>query len=319
MTSKDFKTIRTTLIAPSKLSYLEFRKELKPKYVRVWLDIAIGWTALLSSLALCALAVKNGTPTEDIFVILVGTFCMGYWVAYLQLFVHEAAHFMIAEDKWLNDVLSDLFLGSIIGQSVAAYRPIHFDHHRYIGTSADPERSYFDPLTPKFLLKSMLGIRTLQVILYRRSLKSSDFSIRPKLWNRARVAGFFFHGAIISVLFFTGSLGCIFAWFAGVFLVFPFLAGLRQLLEHRSFSADPKTDFTKINHGETERIFYPGLFSNTFGAAGFNRHLIHHWEPQISYTQLPAVEHFLMSTQCGDHLSSVQTTYGRTFACLLKL
>jgi len=33
-----------------------------------------------------------------------------------------------------------------------------------------------------------------------------------------------------------------------------------------------------------DRLFGDDFFSCTFGGAGFNRHLLHHWEPQISYT-----------------------------------
>jgi fatty acid desaturase len=60
------------------------------------------------------------------------------------------------------------------------------------------------------------------------------------------------------------------------------------------------------------------LVASTFGAAGFNRHLIHHWDPQLSYTVLPEVEKYLMNTIVRDKLIERKTSYIKTFVELWK-
>ena len=86
------------------------------------------------------------------------------------------------------------------------------------------------------------------------------------------------------------------AWAMGIGVFFPFFASLRQLLEHRSEEALPSIDYTKVPHGQTHRMFGDGLFASTFGAAGFNRHLLHHWDMRISCTRLKEMESFLNQT-----------------------
>jgi fatty acid desaturase len=65
-------------------------------------------------------------------------------------------------------------------------------------------------------------------------------------------------------------------------------------------------------------VFGDGLIARTFGGAGFNRHLLHHWEPGISYTRLPDLEHFLNDTDLRPIMESRKTTYGRVFWRLFR-
>ena len=57
-------------------------------------------------------------------------------------------------------------------------------------------------------------------------------------------------------------------------------ATLRQLLEHRPAPG-------QIAGAAVTRMFGTDLFSRTFGGAGFNRHLLHHIEPQVSQITPP--------------------------------
>jgi hypothetical protein len=59
--------------------------------------------------------------------------------------------------------------------------------------------------------------------------------------------------------------------------------------------------------------------ANTLGSAGFNRHALHHWEPNLSYTRLQDVERYLLRTPVAPAVRSRQTTYWDTFLRLLEL
>jgi hypothetical protein len=89
-------------------------------------------------------------------------------------------------------------------------------------------------------------------------------------------------------------------------------------LEHRDENARRDVDYAHTPHGAINRLFGDGPLASTLGGAGFNRHLIHHWEPQISYTRLREVEQFLMETPAAEDLRHRQTTYVRTFARLFR-
>jgi hypothetical protein len=56
---------------------------------------------------------------------------------------------------------------------------------------------------------------------------------------------------------------------------------------------------------------------STLGGAGFDRHLLHHWDPQVSYTRLPELERFLLNTKASAALSAKESyisTFKRLFS-----
>ena len=90
------------------------------------------------------------------------------------------------------------------------------------------------------------------------------------------------------------------AWPIGMLLVHPAVNVVRQLLGHRSFKARSAADYSKEPHGPVTRIFAVGPIGSTLGGAEFNRHLLHHWEPQISYTRFRELETFLLDSQAAE-------------------
>jgi hypothetical protein len=116
----------------------------------------------------------------------------------------------------------------------------------------------------------------------------------------------------------TGHWTFLFIWCSGFGVFFPFFATIRQLLEHRDELAHHTTDFTKVPHGKISRLFVHTILSSSFGAAGFTRHMIHHWDPQLSYTQLGAAEAFLMNCEhTAPILNTSRTSYLQTVKKLL--
>lgn len=98
------------------------------------------------------------------------------------------------------------------------------------------------------------------------------------------------HLAILAALFLTSGCAAALAWVAGVGAVLPFLGALRQLLEHRSLEARGAVDYKAVNRSGYTRLFGAGMLARTFGAARFNRHLLRHWEPSVSYTCFDALK-----------------------------
>jgi fatty acid desaturase len=320
-TASDFDALdKRTLVDRAGTAFLRFRQTLAPRFVRVWADLLAGYLALA---ALVLVAAQTRLPGLALAAVAAaGAVGIGFVMAYIQLFFHEAAHYNIAPTRLRNDRLADALIGSLMGQSVAQYRAIHFDHHRYLGTTRDTERSYFDPLTPRFILESLAGVRVLKVLLTRQQAARGDTGVggatrKGGMYNRQVLLGVALHGALLGLALWYRQWALLAAWTVGVATVFPFFGAVRQVLEHRDENARPDVDYRVVDHGAHNRVFGRGPLASTFGAAGFNRHLLHHWEPQVSYTRLADLEHFLQDSPAAPALAAHRRTYLGMFLTLL--
>lgn len=300
---------------------VDFLKTLQPDYSVVYRDIAFGYAALIASVAAVVLAERAGAPFW--LVTPLAALSIGYWIAYLMLFLHEGAHWNLAADPRVSDRICNGLISWWAGLEVSKYRPVHFQHHRALGTTEDSEFSYFFPLNLVFIAKGLLGIRAVEVLLVReRMTKSQDKkseagagSVPPE--RKQALIGALFHLTCIGALALSGNWASAAAWAMGVGAVFPFFGALRQLLEHRAEDARADVDYHVTNHGAVSRMFGDGFVGRTFGGAGFNRHLLHHWEPALSYTRLADFERFLLDTELAGVVKARQTTYCETLLRLM--
>jgi fatty acid desaturase len=295
--------------------YRDFRRQLTPKYALVWLHLSAGYLALAAT-GLTAVVLGVHFPSLRLPLVAAGALAFGYTIAYIVLFFHEAAHYNLAPSRRVNDVLANLVIGSLIGQDIAAYRRIHFDHHRYLGSPLDTESTYFDPLDVRFVVESLFGVKAVRVVVRREArARSAEPDGDPTPGGRRTQAalGIALHGLVAGGAWLLGGWYVGLAWAVGVVMVAPFFYAVRQVLEHRDDAADKDLDYRRTPHGPVNRLFGTGPLASTLGGAGFNRHLLHHWEPQISYTRLPEVERFLLETDVADAVRARTTTYLRTF------
>jgi len=299
---------KVTLVDHEGRSYREFRAGLTPRYGVVWRDIVAGYLMVGTGLAAAILAHRTST-VAGLAVMPFAAVWLGYWFAYLNLFTHEAAHHNLAPDRRLNDLLADGLLCILFGMSIAEYRRVHWDHHRLHGTTADTENSYFNALTPTYLLRILLGVEAVKVMRYRRQRLHRDHQSSRGAMNGVLGGTMLVHGLITGGLAWSGGWPAALAWAAGLTMFYPFFNAVRQLLEHRDENADPRTDYRAVTHGRINRLFGDSLLAQTLGGAGFNRHLLHHWEPSVSYTRLAELEDFLLRTPIGPMLEERRTTY----------
>ena len=313
---------RDQLVSREGVSYRDFKRGLTPRYAQVWSEIAAGYVALALITQLLG-AAHTALPLWLALVAAVpATVAYGYTVAYLHLFLHEAAHYNLLPGRRSNDRFANVFIGLLIGREVRDYRAAHFDHHRHLGTPRDTEYTYFDSLSLPFLLKSLTGVKLLEVVRKRQDIaqpaepdapaSTAHRYLGPWLWLGAAC-----HVAVLAIALVLGHWLVALSWTAGMALIFPFFAALRQVLEHRNEHASPDVDYQLEPHGAVNRLFGDGLLARTLGGAGFNRHLLHHWDPQVSYTRLPELERFLLETDMAELLRSRSTSYVETFRQLV--
>ncbi len=101
-------------------------------------------------------------------------------------------------------------------------------------------------------------------------------------------------------------------------MFFPFFVTLRQVLRHRDENSDPTLNYNEFPHGPVLRSFGNDPISGTFGNAGFNLHLLHHWDPDISYTRLSEMEEYFKQTGLGRIIEDSRRSYWGVFGTLVK-
>ena len=297
-------------------SYTVFRNNLQPHYLKVTFDIVKGYFFFIL-IAVATILLNYHFRTFWWIIVPVSSVLIGYIAAYLALFIHEAGHFNIHPDKKTNDRLASIFLCLPLGLSLKSYRKIHWQHHLYLGTPQDTEVSYFHALTKLFVLETLTGIHLLKTIMYK---EGNDVLTKEQV-KQSRLmllAGAFIHLIILTAAFLSGHWPFVIAWILGFGIFFPFFATIRQILEHRDELAQHATDFYKQPHGKVSRLFVHTIISSSFGSAGFTRHMIHHWDPQISYTRLKDIETFLSASEkTTSIIKASKTTYISTLKKLL--
>ena len=298
------------------VDYSTFRKNLQPIYSKVYFDIIKSYffLVLVSGLTIYA----SGKMQNPWWIVPASAILIGYIAANISLFIHEAGHFNIHRHKKTNDRLANFMLCLPFGLSMKAYRKIHWQHHMHLGTPQDAETSYFNHISPSFLLESLTGIHLVKIMLNKnRSNLLTPGQKKQSLLMLA--AGILFHSIILIIAILSANLVFVVSWTLGFLLFFPFFATIRQVLEHRDEHAKASISYTEHPHGKLSRLFNHNFMSSSFGAAGFTRHMIHHWDPFISYTRLKDIEAFLReSERTADIIKSSRTKYSSVFFKLLK-
>src|SRR5437870_2873845 len=144
--------------------YARFRRTLTPAHRIVWRDLARAYVWLAAVLAATAQA---GGLVSGLIAAAVGAVALGYGIAFIQLFIHEAAHYHLAADRGLNDRLANWLICWQVGTDIASYRRTHFDHHRFLGEARDSENSYRNALTLGLILKMATGLHAVAVFAQR--------------------------------------------------------------------------------------------------------------------------------------------------------
>jgi hypothetical protein len=242
--SKSFQRLRPLIANGRGVRYVDFVKSLSPHYDRVFLDIGLGYAALLATCVLVVALPAHGLLPAWLAAGL-GTLSIGFWIACLQLFIHEGAHFNFSPDRARSDLLCNVLIAWMIGTSVQKYRIVHFQHHRELGGVHDSEMTYFFPLNLLFIVKGLLGIRVLEVLASRKTLQEKKETARDGHGRYVGVAGLVAHILILAATHIFGSIWLSLAWVAGVGAIFPFFGALRQLLEHRGEQASSDVSYSK--------------------------------------------------------------------------
>ena len=301
-----------SVVSEDGVRWVDYRRTLTPRYGVVWRDITLTYVFLLVGLAAATAAERSGWPPGVVVAVL--AVWSGYWLHALFLFGHEAAHRNLAPTSRANDRLGDWLVWLLFGSTTRNYRRTHMAHHAHLGDHGDSETTYHLCMSVLNMLKAATGLHVLEVLLRKAKVerKPSRESGVPAS-ARAAVT----HLAIVAGLWSAGAPVVALSWVIGVVSVFPLLATVRTIVEHRRADAACDVDFTTTRHGAVNRMFGTGIVARYFGSAGFNRHLLHHWDPAISYTRFDEMERFFATTPLAAEMDASRTSYGAAVKTLM--
>lgn len=304
---------KASLVDVAGRTYAGFRSSLQPVWPVVARDFVFGYLMLAAS-AMLVVAATNVYPSLGSLWAVIGALLIGFWLAYIQLFLHEAAHFNLCPDRRWNDRLANLLVGVWVATDIHEYRRIHWDHHRFLGQPSDTERSYFSPLGWKFLLESMFLVGAIRVVVLRRGKlrdKPARTATRGARGFAMPAAAILVHSLVVVACIWQGQIELALAWLAGNLMVYPLFGASRQLLEHRDSVASAEVDYSIEPHGKLTRSFKAGPFGSFFGGAGFRWHDIHHFDPELSYTNLARVDAYLQGCDAAKAARGKRRSYWR--------
>lgn len=309
-------------------NWLAYRSTLRPRYGQVWMDILLCLTAILGGYAADFLLTQRFGNLAEFLLLPLFAVWLGFWLNALLTFGHEGAHYNLSSSRFRNDLLADWSIWLFFPQSSKSYRRSHWQHHLHLGDPQDTEISYHNCMSPWFMVKALTGVYLLELLARYAMGKRTTPQIREvgtsaspaaRLGQMAAVArAGTTHLFLIGLPLYFHCYATAAAWLLGAALIFPFLATTRQLLEHRSEDAHCATDYVREHHGPVNRMFAKNMFSRYFGAAGFNRHLLHHWDPTVSYTCFDDMEKFFDGTQLHQQLEKSRTTYTSSLLVLMR-
>ena len=253
------------------------------------------------------------------FLYLLCALSFSFWFHAFHLFFHEATHYKLHTNKKINDFLSDALFIPTLGLRTKNYRKYHWEHHKNLGKINDTENSYFEVLSIRKISKSLIPIFTILEKMKNDKKILSNNNLRI-FEPHILIFAVLFHGSIVSIMYIYNLKYSSLVYLLSVLILFPTLAKIRQKLEHRDENARADIDYSLVNHGEYNKIFSDSFFSRFFGAAGFNKHYLHHLNPTISYTNFNEFEKYVKKNNENLHnkIISSKTTYFETFLKHIK-
>jgi fatty acid desaturase len=217
--------------------------------------------------------------------------------------MHEAAHYRLFKNRFLNDTISDALLAFPIGVSTSVYRKYHFAHHRYVNTELDPDiqkvvgdEDWSWPKTQfecfKIFVRDLVGLNVWRAWYFMwfwspwRGLSSAPGS--PTLLRRERITLILLYATIAAVVTALHAWPAfLLLWVVPCFTVLAAIFRIRNLAEHYGVGGDHELN--------ESRTVLPSWWERLLIApCNVNHHLDHHLFPSVPWYNLPRLHRLLM-------------------------
>ena len=268
------------LLTPDELRGLRQRSDVRG----LWC-VAHAWLVILGCMV--ALAVYPHPLVWLAGVMIVGARQLG-----LAILMHDAAHGVLTERRWLNEWLGQYACSWPLFADMHAYRAYHLQHHRHTQQAADPDLSLSAPfpITRASFRRKILRDLTGQTMLKQRLAQS-----RKGVWRLRGAIGF--NLGFLLVLTMAGQWHLFFLlWAVPYFTWFPMVTRIRNIAEHAMV---PDNDDPFRNARTTKANL---LWRALVAPYWVNYHVEHHLIMYIPCYRLARFHRLLMAKGYGDRM-----------------
>jgi fatty acid desaturase len=283
---------------------------------RIALAIASTWAVLLLAVA--------GALAAPLWALVPLAVVIGNRQYALLLLVHEASHYLFSRDRKRNDRIANWTCAYPIGITVERYREVHLEHHRHVGTEADPDFDYYrERVTPGLLVRTILvglfgvkGMITVLFYFFPRFAARYHPSPEGRSSFQASPLGRQLAGVAAAQLVILGSFALLGRpllyfgiWLLPLLTLVPLANQLRTLAEHASLDGTPVT--RTVTTGVVGRVVLAPFL--------FFYHHEHHLHPFVPFYRLPELHRRLHeSGHYAEPPPPLASSYPRTFGALLR-
>ncbi len=268
------------LLTPAELEGLRRRSDLRG----LWC-VAHAWLVILGCMV--ALAVFPHPLVWLAGVMIVGARQLG-----LAILMHDAAHGVLTERRWLNEWLGQYACSWPLFADMHAYRAYHLKHHRHTQQAADPDLSLSAPFP---ITRTSFRRKLLRDLTGQTMLKQRLAQFRHGVWRLRGAIGF--NLGFLLVLTMAGQWHLFFLlWVVPYFTWFPMVTRIRNIAEHAMV---PDNDDPFRNARTTHANL---LWRALVAPYWVNYHVEHHLIMYIPCYRLARFHRLLMAKGYGDRM-----------------
>jgi fatty acid desaturase len=210
----------------------------------------------------------------------------------LAILMHDAAHGVLTERRWLNEWLGQYACSWSLFADMQAYRAYHLQHHRHTQQAADPDLSLSAPFP---ITRASFRRKILRDLTGQTMLKQRLAQFRKGVWRLHGAIGF--NLGFLLVLTMAGQWHLFFLlWAVPYFTWFPMVTRIRNIAEHAMV---PDNDDPFRNARTTKANL---LWRALVAPYWVNYHVEHHLIMYIPCYRLARFHRLLMAKGYGDRM-----------------
>lgn len=276
------------------LSKEEILDLTKPSNLHGFLSVFTTWGLISFSFFMVA-------KWPNIFTIFVSLVLLGGRHLALAILMHDASHYSLFRTKWLNDFIGQWFCAYSTWQDLTRYRVHHMKHHKYAGSTDDPDLSLIKdfPITRRSfyrkIFRDLIGLSGVKRVygLLAMDLGFIQYTVANEVvkiddpertLKKILINGIKnLHGVVITntilflVLWVFGHPSLYILWVASYLTTFSLIVRIRSLAEH----AGTEMDLDPLK--STRTTFANPLARVTVAPHYVNYHLEHHILPSVPH------------------------------------
>ncbi len=280
----------------------EFLRSAKPKTHRTLFDLFLNGYLRIG----CSIALFSLYPCQATFIVAFLFITGGMGV--LVNLSHESQHSALLGDKRWNDLIGAWLCAYPLGSIYGSSRAVHMAHHKYLNTTADPDRHFHneqdksDPVQfASYLVKLVLGGQLWTSIIVNGFLREKNARAGtqaepvvvlprrsyPEILNLLPV-----QAVVFSVFWLaTGYWWAYFAlWLLPIFTLGTLFGYIRGFIDHARLASDDEGR----SEGRLVSVPMPSLLDRIFFTGlEFHFHAEHHFFPSVPHYYLPDLHRLL--------------------------